>query len=146
PAAPVRKVVFAVDPVRAVADAALAAGADLVGTHHPLYLRGSTAVAADTPKGRVVHDLIRAGCALYTAHTNADSARGGVADALADLLDLRDRRPLTPHDADALDTLTVFVPQAHTTRVLDALAAAGARPIGQHDRCAFTVNEIGRAH
>src|SRR5690606_10243485 len=136
-------VVFAVDPVRAVADEAIAAGADLLVTHHPLYLRGTTTVAADTPKGRVVHDLIRAGCALYTAPTNADSARGGVADALADLLDLRDRRPLTPHDADALDTLTVFVPQDHTTRVLDALAAAGAGAIGEYDRCAFTVTGQG---
>src|SRR5690625_669531 len=143
PAAPVRKVVFAVDPVRAVADEAIAAGADLLATHHPLYRRGTTTAAADPPTGRVVHDLSRAGCALYAAHTNADSARGGVADALADLLDLRDRRPLTPHDADALDTLTVFVPQDHTTRVLDALAAAGAGAIGEYDRCAFTVTGQG---
>src|SRR5690625_2497762 len=143
PTAPVRKVVFAVDPVRAVAAEAVAARADLLVTHHPLYLRGTTTVAADTPKGRVVHDLVRAGCALYTAHTNADSAHGGVADALADLLDLRDREPLTPHDAAALDTLTVFVPQDHTAAVLDALAAAGAGAIGEYDRCAFSVTGQG---
>ena len=49
PAAPVRKVVFAVDPVQAVADEAIAAGADLLVTHHPLYLRGTTTVSAATP-------------------------------------------------------------------------------------------------
>ncbi|WP_454085222.1 Nif3-like dinuclear metal center hexameric protein [Georgenia sp. Marseille-Q6866] len=139
PDAPVRTVMFAVDPVQAVVDEAIAAGVDLLVTHHPLYLRGTTSVAATSPKGRVVHDLVRAGCALYTAHTNADSAVGGVADALADLLDLRERQPLTPHDAAALDTLTVFVPQDHTGDVLDALAAAGAGDIGDYDRCAFTV-------
>ncbi|WP_324651130.1 Nif3-like dinuclear metal center hexameric protein [Georgenia sp. H159] len=138
PEAPVRTVVFAVDPVQDVAAEAIAAGADLLVTHHPLYLRGTSTVSAATPKGRVVHDLIRAGCALYTAHTNADSAAGGVADALADLLELTDRQPLTPHDAAALDTLTVFVPQDHTTAVLDALADAGAGAIGEYDRCAFS--------
>ena len=143
PAAPVRTVMFAVDPVQAVAQEAIDAGADLLVTHHPLYLRGTTSISATTPKGRVVHDLIRAGCALYTAHTNADSADGGVNDALADLLDLRERQPLTPHDAAALDTLTVFVPQDHTGAVLDALAAAGAGAIGEYDRCAFTATGQG---
>jgi putative NIF3 family GTP cyclohydrolase 1 type 2 len=38
-------------------------------------------VPADDPKGRVVHRLIRAGAALYVAHTNADLAAGlGVTD------------------------------------------------------------------
>ena len=139
PAAPVRSVLLAVDPVRSVVDEAIARGVDLLITHHPLYLRGTSSVAATGPKGRIVHDLIRAGCALYTAHTNADAAAGGVAEALADLLDLRGRRPIVAHDAAALDTLTVFVPQDHTGAVLDALADAGAGAIGEYDRCAFTV-------
>ncbi|QDB78971.1 Nif3-like dinuclear metal center hexameric protein [Georgenia sp. 311] len=143
PAAPVRSVMFAVDPVQVVAEEAIAAGVDLLVTHHPLFLRGTTTVSAGTPKGRVVHELVRAGCALYAAHTNADAAAGGVADALADLLELRERRPLTPHDAAPLDTLTVFVPQDHTEVVLDALAEAGAGAVGEYDRCAFTVTGQG---
>src|SRR5690242_13177443 len=79
----VRKVLFAVDPVAVVVDEALGWGADLVVTHHPLYLRGTTSVAATTFKGRVVHRLIRGGAALYAAHTNADVADPGVSDALA---------------------------------------------------------------
>ena len=47
-----------------------------------------TRVAADTPKGALVHRLIRTGRALFTAHTNADSAAPGVSDALADALGL----------------------------------------------------------
>ena len=143
PAAPVRSVLLAVDPVQAVVDEAIAREVDMLITHHPLYLRGTSSVAATTPKGRIVHDLIRAGCALYTAHTNADAAAGGVAEALADLLDLQDRRPIVAHDAAALDTLTVFVPQDHTGAVLDALADAGAGAIGEYDRCAFTATGRG---
>ena len=48
PAQPVRRVLFAVDPVAAVADEALAWGADLLVTHHPLFLRAVHSVAATT--------------------------------------------------------------------------------------------------
>lgn len=94
PAAPVRKVLFAVDPVSAVVDEALDWGADLLVTHHPLFLRGVSSVAATTFKGSVVHRLLTGGCALHVAHTNADAAPRGVADALADLVGITDRRPL----------------------------------------------------
>ncbi|WP_285775609.1 Nif3-like dinuclear metal center hexameric protein [Microtetraspora sp. NBRC 13810] len=97
PAAAVRRVLFAVDPVRTVVDEALAWGADLVVTHHPLYLRGTTSVAATTFKGRVVHTLIKNDVALYTAHTNADVADPGVSDALARAVGLTgDLVPLRP--------------------------------------------------
>lgn len=94
PAVPVRKVLFAVDPVTAVVDQALGWGADLLVTHHPLFLRGVSSVAATTFKGSVVHRLLTGGCALHVAHTNADAAPRGVADALADLVGITDRRPL----------------------------------------------------
>jgi dinuclear metal center YbgI/SA1388 family protein len=103
PAAPVRKVLFAVDPVASVVDEALAWGADLVVTHHPLFLRGVHSVAATTFKGAVVHRLLAAGCGLYCAHTNADAAPRGVADALADLLGIVDRAPLVAPAAPAGD-------------------------------------------
>jgi dinuclear metal center YbgI/SA1388 family protein len=103
PAAEVRKVLFAVDPVAEVVDEALAWGADLVVTHHPLFLRGVHSVAATTFKGAVVHRLLAAGCALHVAHTNADAAPRGVADALADLVGVVDRRPLVAREGDADD-------------------------------------------
>lgn len=83
PAAPAGKVMFAVDPVAAVVDEAVAWGADLLVTHHPLLLRPVNGVPATTPKGRLVHRMIKNDLALYTAHTNADVADPGVSDALA---------------------------------------------------------------
>ncbi len=46
---PVSKVLFAVDPVEVVVEEAIAGGAQLLVTHHPLYLRGTSTVAADSP-------------------------------------------------------------------------------------------------
>jgi len=100
PGREVTRVLFAVDPVQEIADEAVKLGVDLLVTHHPLYLRGTTTVAASTSKGRVVHTLIKNDIALHVAHTNADRADPGVSDALAGALDLRVVRPLVPDPAD----------------------------------------------
>ena len=73
----VRRIALALDCTDEVADRAMASGAQMLVVHHPLLLRGVNSVAADTPKGRIIHKLIRAGVALFAAHTNADSARPG---------------------------------------------------------------------
>src|SRR5687768_12680178 len=78
PDAPVGKVLLAVDPVQKVADEAATWGADLLVVHHPLFLKAVHGVAATTAKGRTLATLTKAGCALHTAHTNADQARDGV--------------------------------------------------------------------
>lgn len=100
PEAPVRRILWAVDPVRTVVDEAVEAGADLVITHHPLLLRGVTSVAATghgaAYKGELLHTLIEHGIGLVAAHTNADSAVGGVSDVLAQAIGLEDLRPLQP--------------------------------------------------
>jgi dinuclear metal center YbgI/SA1388 family protein len=101
PDEPVRRVLFAVDPVSAVVDEVVETGADLLVTHHPLLLTPVHGVPASDPKGRLVHRLVRAGAGLHVAHTNADRAAGtGVNDALAGVLGLTGTRPLqpAPHD------------------------------------------------
>lgn len=143
PATPVRRVLLAVDPVLDVVEEAVQRGVDLLVTHHPLLLRGVHTVSADTPKGAVVHRLVRAGIGLYTAHTNADVAAGGVADALAEALELRDLRPLLPAPAPPLDKHVVFVPAERAEQLVDALAAAGAGAVGEYHRCAWTTTGEG---
>src|SRR3954454_1580347 len=137
PAADVRRVHFAVDPVAVVADEAVAAGAQLLVTHHPLYLRGTTSVAATNAKGRLVHRLIGNGVALYVAHTNADVADPGVSNALAAATGAGASHPPAPRPAEPQDKLVTFAPADVIDRILDALTAAGAGTIGNYTRCAF---------
>lgn len=100
PAAEVSSVLWAVDPVAAVADQALDLRVDLLVTHHPLFLTPVHSVSATDAKGSLVHRLIRGGVALYVAHTNADVAAPGVSDALASALGVRDTRPLASATQD----------------------------------------------
>ncbi|HET7530356.1 MAG TPA: Nif3-like dinuclear metal center hexameric protein [Mycobacteriales bacterium] len=143
PDAIVERVHFAVDPVAAVADEAIARRAQLLVTHHPLYLRGTTSVAATNAKGRLVHRLISNDVGLYVAHTNADVADPGVSDALAAALQLRDIRPLDPRAAEPQDKLVTFVPPEAVDRILDALTEAGAGTIGDYTRCAYLGDGTG---
>ncbi|MFN2560396.1 MAG: Nif3-like dinuclear metal center hexameric protein [Jatrophihabitans sp.] len=143
PAEPVERVLLAVDPVPATVSEAIDVGAQLLITHHPLLLTGVHGVPADDPKGGLVHRMIRNHVAHYVAHTNADVARPGVSDALAELLGLADVRPLDAQDEEALDKLVVFAPHADAERLVDALDAAGAGRLGDYDRCAWTTDGTG---
>ncbi|WP_115788722.1 Nif3-like dinuclear metal center hexameric protein [Arthrobacter silvisoli] len=96
PEAPVGKVMLAVDPTLETIEEAIAWGAQLLVTHHPLLLKGVNSVAATTAKGLAVHRLIETGTALLTVHTNGDSAVGGVSDVLADAFGLDNVVPLAP--------------------------------------------------
>lgn len=92
----VGRVMFAMDPVADVIAEAIAWDADLLVTHHPLYLKPVNSVAGSGFKGAAVHDLIESSCGLYVAHTNADVAQRGVATALADALGVLNTEPLAP--------------------------------------------------
>lgn len=135
----VSRVLFAVDATEAVVTEAIEWGAQALVVHHPLLLRGVDTVAASTPKGALLHRLIRFGCALFTAHTNADSADPGVSDALAHTIGLTVTGPLDPKPLTALDKWVVAVPITHSGEVLDALFAAGAGTSANYSDAAWTV-------
>ena len=133
---------LAVDPTPEVAREAVDWGADLLVTHHPLFLAGVHGVAATTPKGRTLHTLLTGGCALLTAHTNADQASGGVSESLALALGLTDLAPILPAEdgaptgtgrigSVAPTTLRGFA--EHVASVLPA-TAHGVRVSGDPDR------------
>jgi dinuclear metal center YbgI/SA1388 family protein len=118
-------------------------GAQLLITHHPLLLTGVHGVAADDPKGALVHRMIRSGVAHYVAHTNADVADPGVSDALAETLGVSGLRPLEVMAAEPLDKLVVFVATEAASALVEALAAAGAGQVGDYDHCAWITTGEG---
>ena len=97
--APVTRIAFAADPTEAMIDRAIAWGANLIVSHHPLFFRAVHQVSGAGPRGDIVRKLAQAGCALWVGHTNADAAWRGVGMAAADAFGLTDQQPLVPiHD------------------------------------------------
>ena len=139
----VTSVTIAVDATPAVVGEVPPDG--LLLAHHPLLLRGVDTVAASTPKGALVHSLIRTGRSLFTAHTNADSAAPGVSDALAAALGLTVDAVLEPRSiAPELDKWVVYVPRDSADAVRAAMFDAGAGRLGDYSHCSWSVSGIGQ--
>lgn len=139
----VESVTVAVDAAPAVVDEVPDGG--LLLAHHPLLLRGVDTVATSTPKGALVHRLIRTGRSLFTAHTNADSARPGVSDALATALGLDVEAVLEPATgASDIDKWVIYVPRENAEAVQAAVFDAGAGHIGDYSHCSWSVSGIGQ--
>jgi dinuclear metal center YbgI/SA1388 family protein len=141
PAEEVFSISLAVDAVLDTVDEAVASGADLLLTHHPLLLRGVTTVAEDQYKGAVLARLIRGNCALIAAHTNADVVESGTSATLAARLGLTDIRPLVAGEMPDRGIGRVGILPAPTTlgRLARTLAdilpptAGGIRAAGDYD-------------
>jgi len=153
PGATVSSVHLAVDAVADTVAEAVGAGADLLLVHHPLLLRGVTSVAEDRYKGALIAALIRADCALVAAHTNADVVEQGTSAVLADLLGLRDQRPIEPQGEPGQGIGRVGTLPAPTTlgrlaaelaRILPA-TASGVRVSGDYEGAVTTVALCGGA-
>ena len=131
-------VLLSVDVTHEVIEEAIALGLNLVLSHHPLMLRGVTSVSDQSPKGELLVKAIRAGVAVFSAHTNADIVEDGVSDTIAKKLGLVDLRPLVATHgsaghgrigrlaqptnlADLVATLTRLLPA--TTRGISASAS-----------------------
>lgn len=137
PESEVRRILVALDASEAAITRAEEAGCRLLIVHHPLIFKPQAHWREDSPLGRKFARLVRAGLAVYVAHTNLDVAAGGVNDALAERLGLVETRVLAPAGEEGYYKLVVFVPEGYEDRVRDALAGAGAGWIGKYSHCTF---------
>lgn len=63
-------------------------GANLVLSHHPMFLRGVYSLGEDSTKGSLATFAIKNEISVFSAHTNADFALDGVSQTLAKSLGL----------------------------------------------------------
>ncbi len=150
PAQPVRLVHLAVDPTLAVVEEAIAAGADLLVTHHPLLLRGIHTVATTGAKGETLTRAIVGDLAIHCIHTNADLAMPGVCDALATACGIDSPTPLEsgPDAAGRVGQLAeTMTLRAFAERLTAALppTAGGVRVSGDPDELVRRVAVVGGA-
>ena len=88
PAQEVTSILFALDVTQPVIDEAVALGAQLIVTHHPLMFSAIRSLTDDNYEGRLIRRLVQENISLISAHTNLDQATGGINDTLAALCGL----------------------------------------------------------
>ena len=86
----VNGVLIALDCTPDLVDEAIACGADMIVTHHPLIFSGLKKISPDNQVGLAVTKAIRAGISIYAAHTSADKVLAGVSGDMARKLGLVD--------------------------------------------------------
>lgn len=101
----ISRVLVALDCSVLTANEAINWGADLLLTHHPIFFGGVKHIGPDDPDTAGAYMLIRNGIGLFAAHTNLDSADGGVNDCLASALGLTDIAKLPPENMGRIGML-----------------------------------------
>lgn len=133
----VSRAVVSMDPSMAAVEFGRSAGAQLLLSHHPLLFNPASTVTASSHQGRTILELVKADMSFIAAHTNWDSAKGGINDTLAKVLGLTVTDEFGSGAEVAQLKLVVFAPLPDVDKIVDAAAAAGAGTIGAYGRCAF---------
>lgn len=138
----VKAAVVCIDVTEDVIDEAIAMGANLVISHHPLVFRGLKNLTGKDYVERTLIKAIKNDIAIYSAHTNLDNAQGGVNFKMAEMLGLQNVSVLAPMSGQLLKLVT-YVPIDEVDNVREALFGAGAGCIGNYDCCSYNSNGFG---
>lgn len=95
---PVHGVLVGFDCTPELIDEAVEKGCDMVVTHHPLIFKGIRRIDGKDPVGAAVMKAVKAGVAVYAAHTTADKVLAGVSGAMARRLGLQNVEILGPEE------------------------------------------------
>ncbi len=130
------------DITEEIIDEAVERNCNLIISHHPLVFKAIKRFSKDTYINRCLHKAIKNDIALYCCHTNIDSVRGGVSFKIAERLNLKNPKVLSPIQNDFVK-LVVFAPVENYVEVADAMCEMGGGAIGNYDNCSFACDGIG---
>ena len=93
PAAKINKILVCLDVSENIVARAERENIDLIIAHHPFIFRSLKKIRTDLPQGEIIERLIINKTAVFAAHTNLDSALGGVNDVLAEKIGINVTEP-----------------------------------------------------
>ena len=86
----VKKIVLCLDLDNSILEDVIRTKPDLIITHHPfIYGSKSKVLKKDLAKKEMVDRLVKQNLCVYSMHTNFDTGKGGMNDALANALQLK---------------------------------------------------------
>lgn len=96
----VKTALLTLDTNVSVVKEAIDAGADMIVSHHPILLGGIKRIDYSEPTGEMLKLLIENNIAVFAAHTNMDTVKGGINDRLAEMFSIQDVKILEQHTPD----------------------------------------------
>lgn len=134
----VKRVMVAVDASEDIIEEAIEKQVDLLLTHHPMIFRPLKRIVETERNGRRLLQLIENRIALYSAHTNLDTAPDGNNDRAAKLLGLEEIRAVGEEGEKACLRIGLL-PEELTleelaAQVIEAYKLPGVRMIGSFEQ------------
>ncbi len=142
PDSEVKGVLLCTDVREEIVDEAIERGANMIISHHPLLFRGLKKIVGRTYQERIVAKAIKHDITIYCAHTNMDSAQGGVNFKMAEKLEMKNVQVLDPQQGTQRK-IVVFVPIEAAEMVEKAMCDADAGRLGNYDRCSYQMKGEG---
>lgn len=139
----VSKILISLDLDRQVLTKAVDENAQMIITHHPLIFKPLNKITKLSYKEKLIYDLIKEDIVVYSAHTNLDLAIGGVNDVLANILGIKNTKPIKAIYEESLFKLVVFVPKDYAHAIRKVLGEAGAGWIGNYSHCTYNIEGTG---
>lgn len=124
---PVRRVRIALDPTLEVVDTACRRNVDLLITHHPLIFRPLKSIDFHTPLGKIIDLATRNHLAIFAAHTNLDSAIGGINDILAGRIGIQELQPLATVGEHEHYAIVIYASHSAEQKISRLLAQARSK-------------------
>ncbi len=139
----VKAVLVALDVTEEVVDEAIANGANLIVSHHPVIFSGLRRLNGKNYVERAVMKAVKNDIAIYSIHTNLDNVlKSGVNQKIAERLGVKNGRILAPVKGK-LQKLVCYCPSEHIEAVQSAIFEAGAGQIGKYSDCSFSSEGVG---
>ena len=143
PSAEVKKIFVCLDVLDDKISTAIELGAQLIVAHHPMIFRAIKNVRFDLPLGKKISRLIKGNVAVFAAHTNLDSAAGGVNDVLAGKLGLVDVKPFDDEEISMGRLGTLETPMTAAEFARHVKAALNADNVRLVDAGDFKISKVG---
>lgn len=96
----VKRILVTLDTNISTVKEAVEKGADMIVSHHPILFGGIKRIDYTSSTGQMIKLLIENNITLFAAHTNMDTASGGINDKLAQMFSLTDIKILDQHTED----------------------------------------------
>ena len=136
PQRPVKKVLLALDITEKIVDHAIGEGFDVILSHHPLVFRPIPSLTTENPVPRKLIRLVENGISAMSFHTRFDATVGGVNDALAAALGVKNAVPFGNEEGEMgrigevePQTLEDFAKSVKAALGAPSVFAAGNRPV-----------------
>ncbi|MFH2044268.1 MAG: Nif3-like dinuclear metal center hexameric protein [Pseudomonadota bacterium] len=134
---PVKKVLIALDPTPDVIEVACSKRVDLLVTHHPMIFNPLKSIDFSSSTGSLIYKAAINNLAIFSAHTNLDSASDGINDLLALSIGLKNIKTLCKSGETDKCKFVVYVPADYEHKVIKALFETKAGVIGSYTCCSF---------